>query len=258
EVIGALSEYDLKRRPDLLIVIGTSLKIPGIKRMVKEMSRCVRDCSVRAKRAGAGKAIFINRDEPPRGWEDVFDIYVSGDSDQVIGLLPIRSAECPTDTSAAVSDAAADAELAEKASGGQKGALGAMSIENLCGPNVTTMAGSTYVQSDLDAQSKPAAKAQSRRRQLKKPVDTVSCLARNSRKAANVLIKKPSSSRSQQQQQRLQQQRPPRKLTSMLKVVKSGAAAETKRPKKMYASPQSPLGKLDIPTSPPIVSSSSI
>ncbi|KAJ2725258.1 NAD-dependent deacetylase hst3 [Coemansia sp. Benny D115] len=95
EVIGELSEYDLKRRPDLLIVIGTSLKIPGIKRMVKEMSRSVRACSLKAKRAGAGKAIFINRDEPPRGWEDVFDYYVSGDSDQAISLLPIQSTDIP-------------------------------------------------------------------------------------------------------------------------------------------------------------------
>ncbi|KAJ2792950.1 NAD-dependent deacetylase hst3, partial [Coemansia guatemalensis] len=30
ELIGELNEYDLKRRPDLLIVIGTSLKIPGV------------------------------------------------------------------------------------------------------------------------------------------------------------------------------------------------------------------------------------
>ncbi|KAJ2383846.1 NAD-dependent deacetylase hst3, partial [Coemansia sp. RSA 2559] len=70
ELIGELSEYDLKRRPDLLIVIGTSLKIPGIKRMIREMSRCVHSCSARAKRAGAGMAIFINKDEPPKGWDD--------------------------------------------------------------------------------------------------------------------------------------------------------------------------------------------
>ncbi|PIA19320.1 DHS-like NAD/FAD-binding domain-containing protein [Coemansia reversa NRRL 1564] len=93
ELIGELNEYDLKRRPDLLIVIGTSLKIPGIKRMIKEMSRCVHDCTLRSKRAGAGKTIFINRDEPPRGWEDVFDYYIAGDSDQAIDLLPIHAAE---------------------------------------------------------------------------------------------------------------------------------------------------------------------
>ncbi|KAI8326174.1 DHS-like NAD/FAD-binding domain-containing protein, partial [Martensiomyces pterosporus] len=87
EIIGTLSEYDLRRRPDLLIVIGTSLRIPGVKRMVREMSRCVRACSLRAKRAGAGKSIFINRDEPPKGWEDVFDYFVSGDADQAISLL---------------------------------------------------------------------------------------------------------------------------------------------------------------------------
>ncbi|KAJ2829746.1 NAD-dependent deacetylase hst3 [Coemansia furcata] len=89
ELIGTLSEYDLKRRPDLLIVIGTSLKIPGIKRMVKEMAHSVHACAQRAKRAGAGKVIFINRDEPPKGWESIFDYYVAGDADRAISLLPI-------------------------------------------------------------------------------------------------------------------------------------------------------------------------
>ncbi|KAJ1891631.1 NAD-dependent deacetylase hst3, partial [Coemansia sp. IMI 209127] len=100
ELIGELSEYDLKRRPDLLIVIGTSLKIPGIKRMIREMSRCVHSCSARAKRAGAGKAIFINKDEPPKGWDDVFDYYLAGDADDAVRLLPIKD-------TAAVSAAAA-------------------------------------------------------------------------------------------------------------------------------------------------------
>ncbi|KAJ2663478.1 NAD-dependent deacetylase hst3 [Coemansia sp. RSA 1200] len=91
ELIGELSEYDLKRRPDLLIVIGTSLKIPGIKRMIREMSRCVHSCSARAKRAGAGKTIFINKDEPPRGWDDVFDYHIAGDADDAVRLLPIKA-----------------------------------------------------------------------------------------------------------------------------------------------------------------------
>ncbi|KAJ2406527.1 NAD-dependent deacetylase hst3 [Coemansia sp. RSA 2526] len=90
ELIGSLNEYDLKRRPDLLIVIGTSLKIPGIKRMIREMSRCVHDSAQRTQRAGAGKVIFINRDEPPRGWDDVFDYFIEGDADHAVNLLPIH------------------------------------------------------------------------------------------------------------------------------------------------------------------------
>ncbi|KAJ2711248.1 NAD-dependent deacetylase hst3 [Coemansia spiralis] len=103
ELIGELSEYDLKQRPDLLIVIGTSLKIPGIKRMVREMSKCVHSCTQRSKRAGAGKVIFINRDEPPRGWDDVFDYYIAGDADEVIGRLPILAPAAETSTGASIS-----------------------------------------------------------------------------------------------------------------------------------------------------------
>ncbi|KAJ1948335.1 NAD-dependent deacetylase hst3, partial [Linderina macrospora] len=100
DLIGALSEYDLRRRPDLLIVIGTSLKIPGVKRMVKEMSRCVQSCTVRAKRAGAGKAIFINRDDPPKGWDGVFDYFISGDSDEAVSHLPLTQEGAEEDRSA--------------------------------------------------------------------------------------------------------------------------------------------------------------
>ncbi|KAJ1644823.1 NAD-dependent deacetylase hst3 [Coemansia asiatica] len=249
EVIGALSEYDLKRRPDLLIVIGTSLKIPGIKRMVKEMSRCVHDCSARAKRAGAGKAIFINRDEPPRGWEDVFDIFVSGDSDQAIGLLPISSDECPTETS----DTAPAAGSAEKILGQKSSSSSVTSIENLCSSDL------------LDVSIERSAKTRVRRRQLKKSDGSVASLATIiSRKSANGLAKRSSLTRPQQQklkqhqrQKQKQKQPPLRKLTSMLKVVKSSAVAESKRTKNMRASTRSTLGKLDIPTSPLIAPSSS-
>ncbi|KAJ1954215.1 NAD-dependent deacetylase hst3, partial [Linderina pennispora] len=99
DVIGALSEFDLRRRPDLLIVIGTSLKIPGVKRMVKEMSRCVQSCTVRAKRAGAGKAIFINRDDPPKGWDSVFDFFIAGDSDDAVSHLPLTQEGAEEDRS---------------------------------------------------------------------------------------------------------------------------------------------------------------
>ncbi|KAJ2797662.1 hypothetical protein H4R20_005104 [Coemansia guatemalensis] len=82
------------------------------------MSRCVHDCSQRSKRAGAGKTIFINRDEPPRGWEDVFDYYIAGDADQTIGLLPIHAAE---EKSCADSPASS-------------GTNSVMSIDSICNP----------------------------------------------------------------------------------------------------------------------------
>ena len=78
EAIGAVVGSDLRSRPDAVIVVGTSMKIPGVRRIVREM------CSVvRGRRDGL--AIWINRDAPPLGkeFEDCWDLVVKGASDKV-------------------------------------------------------------------------------------------------------------------------------------------------------------------------------
>lgn len=82
ELIGTVVERDLRGtgrkgekegKADLLLVIGTSLAIPGVKRIVKEMARSLNPKS-------GPKAIFVNRDTPKgTEWEDVFDTFISGD-----------------------------------------------------------------------------------------------------------------------------------------------------------------------------------
>ncbi|MCJ1420892.1 hypothetical protein MMC32_007251 [Xylographa parallela] len=78
EAIGAVVGSDLRSRPDAVIVVGTSMKIPGVRRIVREM------CSVvRGRRDGL--AIWINRDAAPLGkeFEDCWDLVVKGASDKV-------------------------------------------------------------------------------------------------------------------------------------------------------------------------------
>ncbi|KAI9597718.1 DHS-like NAD/FAD-binding domain-containing protein [Syncephalis fuscata] len=67
-------ERDLRRRPDLLLVMGTSLKVYGCKRLVRDAAKAVR--------ATNGTTILINR-TPVIGkeWEGVFDWWIEGDSD---------------------------------------------------------------------------------------------------------------------------------------------------------------------------------
>ena len=55
EAIGAVSHADLKSRPDAVIVVGTSLKVPGIRRLVKEL------CGVTRARRGGCTAWKIGR-----------------------------------------------------------------------------------------------------------------------------------------------------------------------------------------------------
>jgi NAD-dependent SIR2 family protein deacetylase len=85
ELIGSAVERDLKGsgkksekegKVDLLLIAGTSLSIPGVKRIVKEMARALQSQT----RGNLPRVIMVNR-EMPKGkeWEGVFDTFVAGD-----------------------------------------------------------------------------------------------------------------------------------------------------------------------------------
>ncbi|SLM40988.1 Sirtuin family, catalytic core small domain [Lasallia pustulata] len=78
EAIGTVVSSDLRTRPDAVIVVGTSMKIPGVRRIVREMCGVVR-----GRRDGL--AVWINRDPPPVGkdFEDCWDLIVRGPCDEV-------------------------------------------------------------------------------------------------------------------------------------------------------------------------------
>lgn len=78
EAIGAVVGSDLRSRPDAVVVVGTSMKIPGVRRIVREMCGVVR-----GRRDGL--AVWVNRDPPPLGkdFEDCWDLVVKGTSDKV-------------------------------------------------------------------------------------------------------------------------------------------------------------------------------
>ena len=78
EAIGAVMGSDLRARPDAVIVVGTSMKIPGVRRIVREMCGVVR-----GRRDGL--AVWINQDGPPPGkeFEDCWDLIVKGPCDEV-------------------------------------------------------------------------------------------------------------------------------------------------------------------------------
>lgn len=78
DAIGAVTTADLKSRPDAVIVVGTSLKIPGVRRMASEM------CKV-ARGRKDGFTAWINNCDEPSGpeFQDCWDLVVKGDSDEV-------------------------------------------------------------------------------------------------------------------------------------------------------------------------------
>lgn len=85
-----MQTHDLTRTPDLLLVLGTSLKVHGLKRLVKELAKAVHSLPVTSNRpeGGKGRVVFINK-TPPLGaeWKGVFDYWIQGECDDWVGRV---------------------------------------------------------------------------------------------------------------------------------------------------------------------------
>jgi len=90
EAIGMVSKADLRRVPDAVIVVGTSLKIPGVRRIVKEMCQLTR-----SRRDGI--TAWINTDPEPQGAEfkDCWDFIVRGKCDDIAELAGLPRWDAP-------------------------------------------------------------------------------------------------------------------------------------------------------------------
>lgn len=84
EAIGKVSSADLRRGPDAVIVVGTSLQIPGVRRLVKELTH-----ATRSKRGGF--AAWINLDPEPQhnDFKDCWDLIVRGKADDVAHFVQL-------------------------------------------------------------------------------------------------------------------------------------------------------------------------
>ncbi|GMM35675.1 NAD-dependent histone deacetylase [Saccharomycopsis crataegensis] len=84
EIIGKITEHDLKKnKPDCLVVVGTSLKIPGVRRLVKEMTKVV-------KSQAGGCVIWVNLEKPSSAdlqFMKELDLVVVGDCQKVPELM---------------------------------------------------------------------------------------------------------------------------------------------------------------------------
>ncbi|KAJ5799490.1 uncharacterized protein N7518_001558 [Penicillium psychrosexuale] len=87
EAITSVMNADIKSRPRVLIVAGTSLKIPGVRRLVKSLCTMIRSRK-------DGVTMFINN-EPPSGkeFDNCFDLIVKGSCDEVAHEVNLKSWE---------------------------------------------------------------------------------------------------------------------------------------------------------------------
>ncbi|KAH9044509.1 DHS-like NAD/FAD-binding domain-containing protein [Lactarius pseudohatsudake] len=86
--IGAIQASDVSRKPDMLIIMGTSLKVHGLRRLVKEFAKAVHasappdPTSTKAQAKNwVGKVIFVNKTPPGGEWNGIIDYYIEGETD---------------------------------------------------------------------------------------------------------------------------------------------------------------------------------
>jgi NAD-dependent SIR2 family protein deacetylase len=72
--MGPLITHDLSLGPDVLLIMGTSLRVHGLKVMIREFAKAVH--------TRGGQVVFINRTKPSEStWGDVIDYWVEWDCD---------------------------------------------------------------------------------------------------------------------------------------------------------------------------------
>jgi NAD-dependent SIR2 family protein deacetylase len=78
--------FDLSSNPEVLVIMGTSLKVFGLQKIVKDFAK-----QVHSRKDGKGKVVFVNRTKPAESvWEDVIDQYIAMDCDDWVRDLRVR------------------------------------------------------------------------------------------------------------------------------------------------------------------------
>jgi NAD-dependent SIR2 family protein deacetylase len=85
-LVAPLITHDLSLGPDILLILGTSLRVHGLKVMVREFAKAVH--------GKGGKVVFVNMTKPPESiWGDVIDYWVEWDCDAWVIDLKERRKE---------------------------------------------------------------------------------------------------------------------------------------------------------------------
>lgn len=83
DLISPIVQHDLSLAPDMLLILGTSLKVHGLKVMVREFAKAVHN--------KGGKVVFVNFTKPAEStWSDIIDYWVQWDCDAWVDDLKER------------------------------------------------------------------------------------------------------------------------------------------------------------------------
>ncbi|KAH6631306.1 hypothetical protein F5144DRAFT_214746 [Chaetomium tenue] len=113
-LISPLVQHDLSLGPDMLLILGTSMRVHGLKVLVKEFAKAVHD--------RGGKVVFVNFTKPPESvWADIIDYWVQWDCDAWVGDLQARKPALwlPPGTSLPEEDKPKTSKLSRRQSGAE-------------------------------------------------------------------------------------------------------------------------------------------
>jgi len=83
DAVGKITSHDLALAPDVLLILGTSLHVHGLKVWVKEFAK-----AVHARAGGKGKVVLVNLSKPSGSvWKDVIDYWADMDCDEWVGAM---------------------------------------------------------------------------------------------------------------------------------------------------------------------------
>ncbi|KAI1206460.1 DHS-like NAD/FAD-binding domain-containing protein [Annulohypoxylon truncatum] len=99
ESIANVVRADIRARPDAIIVVGTSMKIPGVRNMVKDMCRVTRERK-------DGVTAWINLDPEPTGADlkNCWDLVVKGKCDDIASLVHLPRYDASDDDAVVVDE----------------------------------------------------------------------------------------------------------------------------------------------------------
>ncbi|WDK21000.1 Hst3 protein [Colletotrichum graminicola] len=82
-LISPIITHDLGLSPDLLLILGTSLRVHGLKVLVREFAKTIH--------SRGGKVVFVNYTKPPESsWGEIIDYWVQWDCDAWVSNLKER------------------------------------------------------------------------------------------------------------------------------------------------------------------------
>lgn len=115
DMIGNIVQHDLSLVPDMLLILGTSLRVHGLKTVVREFAKAVH--------SKGGKVVFVNFTKPPDSvWSDIIDFWVQSDCDAWVTDMKARKPALWMPPGTAPSDEETKASKGKRMSNG--GSLG--------------------------------------------------------------------------------------------------------------------------------------